>query len=72
VQEKLLEEFREAVSNLRGKQKQSLDAQVDAVIRAKATRLKAEGRNGLLGVRAFSILLLFLRLDMMLMAASRY
>ncbi|KAG1756709.1 uncharacterized protein EDB91DRAFT_1241762 [Suillus paluster] len=50
VQEKLLQEFREAASSLRGKQKQSLDAQVDAVIRAKAARLKAEQKNGLLGI----------------------
>ena len=53
VQEKLLEEFRETFSSLRGKQKQSLDGQVDAVIRAKATRLKEEGRKGLLGVCRF-------------------
>ncbi|OJA08151.1 hypothetical protein AZE42_03589 [Rhizopogon vesiculosus] len=50
VQEKLLEEFQETFSSLRGKQKQSLDGQVDALIRAKATRLKEEGRKGLLGI----------------------
>lgn len=50
VQEKILQEFREAVSSLRGKQKQSLDAQVDAVIRAKGTRLKGDRRHGLLGI----------------------
>ncbi|KAG2357680.1 hypothetical protein BDR07DRAFT_1490402 [Suillus spraguei] len=50
VQEKMLREYREAASSLRGKQKQSLDAQVDAVIRAKGTRLKAEQRHGLLGI----------------------
>ncbi|KAJ8584941.1 hypothetical protein M405DRAFT_746145 [Rhizopogon salebrosus TDB-379] len=50
VQEKLLEEFRETFTSLRGKQKQSLDGQVDAVIKAKATRLREEGRKGLLGI----------------------
>ncbi|KAG1753426.1 hypothetical protein EDB19DRAFT_1892754 [Suillus lakei] len=50
VQEKMLDEFREAASTLRGKQKQSLDAQVDAVIRAKGTRLRANRRHGLLGI----------------------
>ncbi|KAG2078254.1 hypothetical protein BDR04DRAFT_1088016 [Suillus decipiens] len=50
VQEKMLQEYREAASSLRGKQKQSLDAQVDVVIRAKGTRLKAEQRHGLLGI----------------------
>jgi nuclear pore complex protein Nup133 len=45
-------------SSLRGKQKQSLDAQVDAVIRAKGTRLRAERRHGLLGVRVFLLFLL--------------
>jgi nuclear pore complex protein Nup133 len=53
VQERMAQEFREAASSLRGKQKQSLDAQVDAVIRAKGTRLRAERRHGLLGVRGF-------------------
>jgi nuclear pore complex protein Nup133 len=50
VQEIMLQEFREAASSLRGKQKQSLDAQVDAVIRTKGTRLRAERRHGLLGI----------------------
>ncbi|KAG2157173.1 hypothetical protein DEU56DRAFT_7542 [Suillus clintonianus] len=50
VQEKMFEGFREAASSLRGKQKQSLDAQVDAVIKAKATRLRAERRHGLIGI----------------------
>lgn len=50
VQERMAQEFREAASSLRGKQKQSLDAQVDAVIRAKGTRLRAERRHGLLGI----------------------
>lgn len=50
VQEKMLQEFREVASSLRGKQKQSLDAQVDAVIRTKGTRLRSEQRHGLLGI----------------------
>ncbi|KAG2031047.1 hypothetical protein BDR03DRAFT_1032191 [Suillus americanus] len=50
VQEKMLQEFRETASGLRGKQKQSLDAQVDAVIKAKGARLRAERRHGLLGI----------------------
>jgi len=54
VQERLFEEFQETFSILRGKQKQSLDAQVDAVMRVKATTLKTEGKNGLLGVRGSS------------------
>lgn len=58
MQEKILQEFREVVSSLRGKQKQSLDAQVDAVIRAKGTRLKGDRRHGLLGVRRFLLFLL--------------
>lgn len=53
VQERMLQDFREAASSLRGKQKQSLDAQTDAVIRAKGTRLRAERRHGLLGVHRF-------------------
>jgi nuclear pore complex protein Nup133 len=50
VQEKMLQEFREVASSLRGKQKQSLDAQVDAVIRTKGMRLRSEQRHGLLGI----------------------
>lgn len=51
----MLQEFREAASSLRGKRKQSLNAQVDAVIRAKGTRLRAERRHGLLGGAWISI-----------------
>ncbi|KAG2116277.1 hypothetical protein DEU56DRAFT_761551 [Suillus clintonianus] len=47
--EKMFEGFREAASSLRGKRKQSMDAPVDAVIKTKATRLRAERRHGLIG-----------------------
>ncbi|KIJ69004.1 hypothetical protein HYDPIDRAFT_172503 [Hydnomerulius pinastri MD-312] len=50
VQEKLLKDFQSALGSLRGKQKQSLDAQVDAVVRAKATNLRESERKGLIGV----------------------
>lgn len=69
VQEKLLEEFQKTFSSLRGKQKQSLDGQVDAVIRAKVTRLKEEGKKGLLGVRGLSLRWIG---RVLMMAVSRY
>ena len=52
VQEKLLAEFQGVVSSMRGKQKNSLDTQVDAVLSAKAKKLKESERRGLVMVRA--------------------
>lgn len=51
MQEKLLAEFQGIVSAMRGKQKNSLDAQVDAVLSAKAKKLKENERKGLVMVR---------------------
>lgn len=51
VQEKLLAEFQGVVSSTRGKQKNSLDTQVDAVLSAKAKKLKESERRGLVMVR---------------------
>lgn len=51
VQEKLLADFQTVVNSMRGKQKNSLDAQVDAVLSAKAKKLKENERKGLLAVR---------------------
>ncbi|KAF9227508.1 hypothetical protein BS17DRAFT_746046 [Gyrodon lividus] len=48
VQEKLLADFQSALGSIRGKQKQSLDAQVDAILRAKAKKLKESERKGLI------------------------
>ncbi|KAF8136731.1 hypothetical protein EV363DRAFT_1395817 [Boletus edulis] len=50
VQEKLLADFQGVVSSMRGKQKNSLDAQVDAVLSAKAKMLKESGRKGLIAM----------------------
>jgi len=47
VQEKLLAEFQSVVGSMRGKQKNSLDAQLDAVLSAKAKKLKESERKGL-------------------------
>lgn len=51
VQEKLLADFRGVVSFIRGKQKNSLDAQADAVLSTKAKKLKESERKGLISVR---------------------
>ncbi|KAG8217837.1 Non-repetitive/WGA-negative nucleoporin C-terminal-domain-containing protein [Butyriboletus roseoflavus] len=50
VQEKLLADFQAIVSGMRGKQKNSLDAQVDAVLSAKTKKLKESERKGLIMV----------------------
>ncbi|KAG9318812.1 Non-repetitive/WGA-negative nucleoporin C-terminal-domain-containing protein [Chiua virens] len=50
VQEKLLADFRGVVDTIRGKQKNSLDAQVDAVLSLKAKKLKESERRGLVTV----------------------
>ncbi|KIK91679.1 hypothetical protein PAXRUDRAFT_830622 [Paxillus rubicundulus Ve08.2h10] len=50
VQEKLLADFHSALGSMRGKQKQSLDAQVDAIVRAKAKKLKESEQKGLITV----------------------
>lgn len=54
VQEKLLADFQGIVSGLRGKQKNSLDAQVDAVLSAKAKKLKESEWKGLTMVRIYT------------------
>lgn len=51
VQEKLLADFQGIASTMRGKQKNSLDAQVDAVLSAKAKKLRESERKGLVMVR---------------------
>jgi nuclear pore complex protein Nup133 len=50
VQEKLLADFHSALGSMRGKQKQNLDAQVDAILRAKAKKLKESEQRGLITV----------------------
>ncbi|KAH7889197.1 hypothetical protein F5I97DRAFT_483446 [Phlebopus sp. FC_14] len=50
VQEKLLKDFQEALASVRGKQKQSMDAQLDAIVRTKATRLRESERKGLIQI----------------------
>ncbi|KAI6103387.1 hypothetical protein F5141DRAFT_205422 [Pisolithus sp. B1] len=50
VQEKLFKDFQNALGSLRGKQKQNQDAQVEAVIRTKASKLKESERKGLISV----------------------
>ena len=51
VQEKLLVDFQGVVSSMRGKQKNSVDTQVDAVLSARANKLKESERKGLIMVR---------------------
>jgi nuclear pore complex protein Nup133 len=51
VQEKLLADFQGVVSSMRGKQKNSVDTQVDAVLSVKAKKLKEDERKGLAMVR---------------------
>ena len=51
VQEKLLAEFQGVVSSIRGKQRNSIDMQVDAVLSSKAKGLKESERKGLIMVR---------------------
>lgn len=51
VQEKLLVDFQGVVSSMRGKQKSSVDTQVDAVLSARANKLKESERKGLIMVR---------------------
>ncbi|KAF8843579.1 hypothetical protein BDN67DRAFT_964047 [Paxillus ammoniavirescens] len=50
VQEKLLADFQTALGSMRGKQKQNLDAQVDAIVRAKAKKLNESEQRGLITV----------------------
>ncbi|KAG6334835.1 hypothetical protein ID866_4257 [Astraeus odoratus] len=50
VQEKLLKDFQTALVSMRAKQKQSLDAQVDIILRTKASRLKESERKGLISI----------------------
>ncbi|KAL4077069.1 hypothetical protein V8B97DRAFT_1378901 [Scleroderma yunnanense] len=47
VQEKLFKEFQNALASMRGKQKQSQDAQVETTLRARASRLKESDKKGL-------------------------
>ncbi|KIM58886.1 hypothetical protein SCLCIDRAFT_127429 [Scleroderma citrinum Foug A] len=47
VQEKLLKEFQNVLTSMRGKQKQSQDAQVETIMRAKASRLTESEKKGL-------------------------
>ncbi|KAI6036255.1 hypothetical protein BKA83DRAFT_108575 [Pisolithus microcarpus] len=50
VQENLFKDFQTALASLRGKQKQNQDAQVEAIIRTKASRLKESERKGLISI----------------------
>jgi hypothetical protein len=54
VQEKLLADFQSVVNSMRGKQKNSLDAQVDAVLYSKAKKLKEGDHEGLITVRIWT------------------
>ena len=51
VQEKPPVDFQGVVSSMRGKQKNSVDTQVDAVLSARANKLKESERKGLIMVR---------------------
>lgn len=57
VQEKLRKEFQNALTSLRGKQKQSQDAQVEMILSAKASRLNESEKRGLVLVRFFAIVI---------------
>ncbi|KAI6045772.1 hypothetical protein EDC04DRAFT_3031700 [Pisolithus marmoratus] len=50
VQEKLFKDFQTGLASLRGKQKQNQDAQVEAIVRAKASKLKESERKGFISI----------------------
>lgn len=50
VQEKLFKDFQSVLVSLRGKQKQNQDAQVEAIVRTKASRLRESEKKGLLSI----------------------